>query len=63
LTFPSVVGFLGGCAAGAVVEVHCGLWALALPVILAALAVPLGELRSDGRAPERDRAMYESKHE
>jgi uncharacterized membrane protein YoaK (UPF0700 family) len=42
VTFPSVVGFVAGCAAGAVLEVHCGLWALALPVILAALAVPLG---------------------
>src|SRR6266550_2273893 len=36
VTFPSVVGFVAGCAAGAVLEVHCGLWALALPVILAA---------------------------
>jgi uncharacterized membrane protein YoaK (UPF0700 family) len=42
VTFPSVVGFVAGCAAGAVLEVHCGLWALALPVILSALAVPLG---------------------
>jgi uncharacterized membrane protein YoaK (UPF0700 family) len=42
VTFPSVVGFVAGCAAGAVLEVHCGLWALALPVTLAALAVPLG---------------------
>ena len=48
VTFPCVIGFLGGCAAGAVLEVHFGLWALALPVTLAALAVPLGELRSDG---------------
>ena len=50
-TFPCVVGFLAGCAAGAVLEVCCGLRALGLPVVLAALAVPLGELRSDGRAP------------
>src|SRR5205823_5704026 len=48
MTFPCVIGFLGGCGAGAVLEVHFGLWALALPVTLAALAVPLGELRSDG---------------
>jgi uncharacterized membrane protein YoaK (UPF0700 family) len=41
-TFPSIVGFVVGCAAGAVLEVHCGLRALGLPVILAALAVPLG---------------------
>jgi uncharacterized membrane protein YoaK (UPF0700 family) len=54
VTFPSVVGFVAGCAAGAVLEVRFGLWALALPVILAALAVPLGELWSDGRATHRD---------
>ena len=42
LTFPSIVGFVVGCAGGAVLDVHCGLWALALPVILAALAVLLG---------------------
>ena len=42
VTLPCVVGFVVGCAAGAVLEVHCGLWALALPVLLAALAVPLG---------------------
>jgi uncharacterized membrane protein YoaK (UPF0700 family) len=42
MTFPSVLGFVAGCAAGAVLEVPCGLWALALPVILSALAVLLG---------------------
>jgi uncharacterized membrane protein YoaK (UPF0700 family) len=52
--FPSVVGFVAGCAAGAVLEVHFGLWALALPVILAALAVPLGEVWSDSPATHRD---------
>jgi hypothetical protein len=41
---------VAGCAAGAVLEVHFGLWALALPVVLAALAVPLGELTSAGLA-------------
>jgi uncharacterized membrane protein YoaK (UPF0700 family) len=40
--FPAVVGFVAGCAAGAVLEVHCGLWALALPLTLSALAVSLG---------------------
>ena len=53
VTFPCVVGFVVGCAAGAVLEVYFGLWALALPVVLAALAVPLGELRSDGGAESR----------
>jgi uncharacterized membrane protein YoaK (UPF0700 family) len=43
LTFPSVAGFLAGCAAGAVLEVHFGLKALILPVILAAVAIPLSE--------------------
>jgi uncharacterized membrane protein YoaK (UPF0700 family) len=41
-TFPSVVGFVVGCAVGAVLEVHFGLGALALPVVLAGLAVLLG---------------------
>jgi uncharacterized membrane protein YoaK (UPF0700 family) len=50
-TFPCVVAFVGGCGAGAVLEVYVGLWALALPVVLAALAVPLGELRGDGSPP------------
>ncbi len=54
VTFPCVIGFLAGCAAGAFLEVHFGLWALALPVALAALAVPLGELRSDRPARHRD---------
>jgi uncharacterized membrane protein YoaK (UPF0700 family) len=51
VTFPCVVGFVVGCAAGAILEVRFGLWALALPLILAALAVPMGEVWSDGRAP------------
>jgi uncharacterized membrane protein YoaK (UPF0700 family) len=50
MTFPCIVAFVSGCAGGAVLEVYFGLWGLALPVVLAALAVPLGELRSDGRA-------------
>jgi uncharacterized membrane protein YoaK (UPF0700 family) len=53
MILPCVAGFVGGCAAGAVLEVYFGLWALALPVVLAGLAVPLGELRSDcGAGPE-----------
>jgi uncharacterized membrane protein YoaK (UPF0700 family) len=49
-TILCIIGFITGCMAGAVLEVHCGLWALALPATLAALAVPLGELWSDGSA-------------
>lgn len=40
--FPSIIGFVAGCAAGAALEVNFGLWALALPVGLSAIAVPLG---------------------
>jgi len=43
LTFPSVMGFVAGCAAGGFLEFHFGLLALALPVGLATLAIPLGE--------------------
>ncbi len=44
MTFACVAGFVGGCAAGAVLEVKLGFWALALPVVLSALAVPLGRV-------------------
>jgi uncharacterized membrane protein YoaK (UPF0700 family) len=50
VTFPSVVGFVAGCAAGGFLEVHSGLWALTLPVVLAMVAVPLGDLWNDGPA-------------
>ena len=50
VTFPCVVGFVAGCAAGAVLEVRFGLWALALPFAFAVLAVPLGEFRNDDLA-------------
>ena len=43
LTFPSVAGFVVGCAAGGFLEVYFGLRALVLPVVLAWIAVPLGE--------------------
>jgi uncharacterized membrane protein YoaK (UPF0700 family) len=45
VTFLCMAGFIGGCVAGAVFEVRFGVGALALPVILAALAVPFGELK------------------
>jgi uncharacterized membrane protein YoaK (UPF0700 family) len=50
LTLPSVAGFIAGCAAGGFLEVHFGLWALALPVVLAATATPLGAARTMARA-------------
>jgi uncharacterized membrane protein YoaK (UPF0700 family) len=42
MTFPCIVGFVAGCAAGAALQVKFGFWALALPVVLSALAIPLG---------------------
>jgi uncharacterized membrane protein YoaK (UPF0700 family) len=42
VTVPSILGFVAGCAAGAVLEVRTNLWAMALPVVIAVLAVPLG---------------------
>jgi uncharacterized membrane protein YoaK (UPF0700 family) len=46
VTFLCVAGFVAGCVAGAILELRIGIGALALPVILAALAVPLGELKA-----------------
>jgi uncharacterized membrane protein YoaK (UPF0700 family) len=47
LTVPCVVGFVAGSVAGAALELHVGLWALTLPLLLAVLAVALGELQGD----------------
>ena len=44
MTFACVIGFVAGCAAGAALEVRFGLWALTLPVLLSALATPLGRV-------------------
>jgi uncharacterized membrane protein YoaK (UPF0700 family) len=44
LIFPSLIGFVAGCAAGGFLEFHLGLRALALPVVLAVIAIPLGGL-------------------
>ncbi len=49
ITLGCIVGFVGGCAAGAALEVNFGFWALTLPVVLAVLAVPLG--RAEERSP------------
>ena len=43
LTFVSMLGFVIGLVFGAVLELHFGLWSLTLPVLLGALAIPLGE--------------------
>ena len=43
LTLGSVVGFVAGCASGGFLELHFGLRALVLPVVLAAMAILLSE--------------------
>jgi uncharacterized membrane protein YoaK (UPF0700 family) len=48
---PSVIGFIAGCSAGGALELHFRLWALTLPVALALVAVPLGELWRDDTTP------------
>jgi len=40
-TWPAIVGFVAGCAAGAVCEAEFGLWSLTLPAGFAFLAVAL----------------------
>jgi uncharacterized membrane protein YoaK (UPF0700 family) len=59
VTLPCVGGFVAGCAAGTALEVHFGLGALALPVILATLAVPLGELWGSRAAHHPDKLKAE----
>jgi uncharacterized membrane protein YoaK (UPF0700 family) len=54
MTFPCVVGFVAGCALGAALEVHLGLWALVAPAVLAVLAVVLAEFRRDGATTDPD---------
>jgi uncharacterized membrane protein YoaK (UPF0700 family) len=44
VTFPCIIGFVGGCAAAAALQVNFGFWSLVLPVVLSALAVPLGRV-------------------
>ena len=51
VTLRSMAGFLAGCASGATLEMHFGLWALALPAVLAAFAVTLDALTSDRTTP------------
>ena len=45
MTLPCIIGFVVGCAAGAALEVKFGLRALVLPVVLAVIAILLGETR------------------
>ena len=48
MVFPSVAGFVAGCALGGFLQSQFGLRALLLPVVLAVIALPLGELWDDG---------------
>lgn len=41
-TWPAILGFTFGCSFGAILEAAIGLWALALPTALGALALALG---------------------
>jgi uncharacterized membrane protein YoaK (UPF0700 family) len=58
MTFPAIAGFLVGCALGGLLEVHFGLWALAFPVVLAVLAVPLSEYISRTVPATRTQSAY-----
>jgi uncharacterized membrane protein YoaK (UPF0700 family) len=60
LTSLCVAGFMIGCAAGAFLEIHLNLLALALPVTLAALAIPTGDRWSDDRSTEGVKAQPET---
>jgi uncharacterized membrane protein YoaK (UPF0700 family) len=51
VTFACMVGFLAGCASGAVLAVRFGLWALAFPAVLATLALTLDVLKRDRPTP------------
>ena len=51
VTFLCVAGFVAGCVAGAMLELRFGIGALALPVMLAVLAIALGEQK--GRTYEQ----------
>ena len=43
VTLLSVIGFVVGVILGALLQIHFGAWSLALPVLLAAISIPLGE--------------------
>jgi uncharacterized membrane protein YoaK (UPF0700 family) len=45
VTFACILGFMAGCVVGAILEVHVGIRAMAMPVVLAILAVTLGEFQ------------------
>jgi hypothetical protein len=44
VTFACIVGFVGGCAAGAILEWHFGVVAMTAPAVRAFVRLLLGEL-------------------
>lgn len=54
-TLPCVMGFVAGCAAGAAMNVQFGLLALALPLALSVVAIPLsGTTKEESRPADRE---------
>ena len=51
VTLSSVIGFVAGVVSGALLHVRFGLWSLVLPVLLAAISIPLGESWSPSNQP------------
>jgi uncharacterized membrane protein YoaK (UPF0700 family) len=43
VTLAAVLGFVLGVVSGAILEVHFGLWSLIFPLLVATVAIPLGE--------------------
>lgn len=60
--FSRVVGFVAGSAMGAFLEVRFHLFALVLPLALAAIAIPLGDLWIDDSLPN-DRQTHSTRLE
>ena len=58
---PCITGFVSGCAAGAFLEVNFHLWALGLPVILAALAIPLGEVWNSSQTMQKNQTQRQER--
>jgi uncharacterized membrane protein YoaK (UPF0700 family) len=47
VTFACILGFTVGCVAGAILEMHLGIRAMAMPLVLAILALAPGEFQSN----------------
>lgn len=49
--WPTIVGFIIGCALGATFEAQLGMWALTLPAVLSLLALVMGFFQERSMAP------------